>query len=239
MNNQQNKLSNIYPMFTNVLSFWITLVPSLTHRPAGNCCTRPPNTSLRNSILLRYGWMIGPKTSYEIDSLVHTIVFFQDIPLWIWSSLSNLHTLGTFLENKCHWNDKPSLQTLCFEYFHFHCFCIGIPLYILIKVSENSKMVLKAVRWSLPILIFWRKHFSIICQVWLQCLQSRLSSDNEIEINIHEELDLHIACESFVQLNPLFILLMCDIGLHRCLCFFFRNLYFDLKNFKWLMLLPT
>ena len=63
----------------------------------------------------------------------------------------------------------------------------------------DSKMVLKAVRWSLPILIFWRNHFSMICQVWLHCLHSliafiaySLSSDNEIEINIHEELDLHI-----------------------------------------------
>ena len=32
----------------------------------------------------------------------------------------------------------------------------------------------------------------MFCQVWLHCLQSHLSSDNEIEINIHEELDLHI-----------------------------------------------
>ena len=66
-------------MFTYVPSFWIFLVPSITHRPAGNCCTRPPNTSLRNSILLWYGWMIGPKTSYEIDSVGHPIVFFFKI----------------------------------------------------------------------------------------------------------------------------------------------------------------
>ena len=196
MSNQQNKLSNMYPMFTNVLSFWISLVPSITHRSAGNCFTRPPNTSLRNSILLRYGWMIGPKTSYDIDSVGHPIVLFlvQDILLSTWSSLSNFHTLGTFLWNVCHWNDKPSLQTLCFEYFNFHCFCIGIVHTDRINVSEHSKMVLKTLRWSLPILIFWRNHFSMVSsqQVWLHCLQSHLSSDNEIEINIHEELDLHI-----------------------------------------------
>ena len=53
-------------------------------------------------------------------------------------------------------------------------------------------MVLKAVRLSLPILFFWRNHFSMICQVWRHFLQSRLSSDNEIEIVMHEELDLQI-----------------------------------------------
>ena len=46
--------------------------------------------------------------------------------------------------------------------------------------------------------LFWfflRNHFSMASfqQVWLHCLHSHLSSDNEIEINIHEEeLDLHI-----------------------------------------------
>ena len=57
----------------------------------------------------------------------------QYTPLSTWNSRSNFHTLIIFLENICHWNDKPSLQTLCFEYFHFHYFCTGIPLYILIE----------------------------------------------------------------------------------------------------------
>ena len=74
MSNQQNKLPNMYPMFTNVPSFWIFLLPSITHRPAGNCCTRPPSAPVRNSFL-RYGWMIGQKTSYEIDSVGHPIFF--------------------------------------------------------------------------------------------------------------------------------------------------------------------
>ena len=72
--------TNMYPMFTNVLSFWISLVPSISHRPAGTCCTRPPNTSLRNSILLWYGWMIDPKTSYEIGSVGHPIDFSNIYP---------------------------------------------------------------------------------------------------------------------------------------------------------------
>ena len=57
----------------------------------------------------------------------------QYTPRSTWSSLSKFHRLSTFLGNICHWNDKPSMQTLCFKYFHFHCFCTGIPLYILIE----------------------------------------------------------------------------------------------------------
>ena len=49
MSSQHNKLSKVYPVFTNVLSLWISLVPCIPHRPAGSCCIRPPNTSLRNS----------------------------------------------------------------------------------------------------------------------------------------------------------------------------------------------
>ena len=64
----------------------------ITHRPAGNCCTKPPNTYLRNSILLRYGWMIGQKNTYKIDSVGHPIVFFCSTR----NSLSNLHILAGF-----------------------------------------------------------------------------------------------------------------------------------------------
>ena len=46
----------------------------------------------------------------------------QYTPFSTWSSLSNFHTLGTFLGHICHWNDKPSMQTLCFKHFRFHCF---------------------------------------------------------------------------------------------------------------------
>ena len=70
----------------------------------------------------------------------------QYTPLSTWSSLSNFHTLSTFLWNICHWSDEPSMQTLCFMYFHFHCFCTGIPLYIL-----KEYIFLKTVRW------FWRQ----------------------------------------------------------------------------------
>ena len=52
-------------------------------------------------------------------------------------------------------------------------------------------MILKTAKLSLPILIFWRNNLRMICQVWLLCLQSPLSSDNKIELNIHE-VDLHI-----------------------------------------------
>ena len=97
----------------------------------------------------------------------------QYTPLSTWSSLSNFHTLSTFLGDICHWNDKTSMQTLCFKYFHFQCFCTGI-LFVHIdrvNVSKNSEIILKAARLSLHILIFWQNHFSMICQVWLHCLQ--------------------------------------------------------------------
>ena len=56
--------------------------------------------------------------------------FSEYTPLSTWKSLQRSH-IEYFLGNICHWNDKPSLETLCFKYFHFHCFCTGIPLYIL------------------------------------------------------------------------------------------------------------
>ena len=85
-----------------------------------------------------------------------------------WSSLSNFHTLSTFLGNICHRNDKHSMQTLCFKYFHFHCFCTGIPLY-----KSIHSMFPKIVRW------FWRQQNDLylfwfcdkIISAWLHWLQ--------------------------------------------------------------------
>ena len=167
--------------------------------------------------------MIGPKTSYEIDSAGHPIVFFSRYnPFNLKFSLQSSYIGYLSLEY------VPLIRyTLsankCFEYFHFHCFCIGIPLYI--YVSETSKMVLKAVRWSLPILIFWQNLFSMICQVWLHCLQLRLSSDNEIEMNIHEELDLQI---KRMLLNLLYNSILCPsysdiILVYTPACVFFSS----------------
>ena len=73
--NQHNKLSNMYPMFTNVPSFWIFLIPSITHRPAGNCCTRPPNTPLRNSILLWHAWWLIQKPVMKLTLYVTQLSF--------------------------------------------------------------------------------------------------------------------------------------------------------------------
>ena len=145
-------LSNMYPMFTNVLSFWISFVPSTTHRPAGNCCTRPPNTSLRNSILIRHGWMIGPKTSYKIDLVGHPIVFFVSryTPLNLKFSLQPSH-IGYFsleyMPLKC---DNP----LCKHY------APSISIYI-VSVSEflctywESTCFRKTARWS------WRQWYDL------------------------------------------------------------------------------
>ena len=82
---------------------------------------------------------------------------------------------------------------------------------------------------------FWRNHFSMVSfqQVWLHCLQSHLSSDNEIEINIHEELDLHI---KRMLMNLLYNSIICfsysDIILVYTPAWFFFNFQFDLKKFK-------
>ena len=162
MSNQHMKFSNVYPMLTNVLSFWISLAPVSPTGQQGTCWTRPPNTSWRNSILPWYGWMIGPKTGCKIDSTGHHVVFFSIYTTFnLKSSLEPSH-IGYFFGNICHSNDKPPLQTLCFQYFHFHCFRMFLYRnYFVhterIDISENRKMILEAARWSLPILIFFDK----------------------------------------------------------------------------------
>ena len=74
----------------------------------------------------------------------------------------------------------------------------------------------------------------MICQVWLHCLQSHLSSDNEIELNIHEELDLHIKRE---LVNLLYNSILCFSYLDMILvytpaCIFFCNFYFEFEKLK-------
>ena len=114
-----------------------------------------------------------------------------------------------------------------------------------VNVSGNRKMILNAAIWSLPILIFWWNNSSMICQVWLNCLQTRLSSSNKMTLSNEHSLRTmfthwQTSRASFVQ--PLTFLLRYNPGLHPCQCFFFFflcNFYFYLRNLKWIILFAT
>ena len=60
----------------SVLSCWdkCPVLLNLSHRPAGNCCTRPPYSfEKQHSTMI---WLtIDPKTSYEIDWVGQPIIF--------------------------------------------------------------------------------------------------------------------------------------------------------------------
>ena len=160
MSNQHNKLWNMYPMFTNVPSFWISLVPSISQRPTGNCCTRPPNTCLRNSILLWYDWMIDPKTSYEIDAIGHPIVL---VPIYTPFNLK--FSLQPSHVEYFSWEYMPLKWLTLSSNIVLQVFPFSLSLYRnsfvhsdRVNVSKNSEMILRAAKWSLPILTFLQNH---------------------------------------------------------------------------------
>ena len=100
------------------------------------------------------------------------------------SPFSNFYILGTFLMSICHSIYKTSLPTLCFEYFHFHCFATRMEFlctYWKSKCfrrqqddSEGSEII------SAHFDFFWQNHSSIIYQIWLHFLQSHLFNSNKI-----------------------------------------------------------
>ena len=98
LSSKDTRVSNILRMLvvwwaTSTINCQICISCSQKSRPSesfsspisGNCCTRPSNTPLRNSILLWYGWWLIQK------------LLSQYTLLSTWISLSNFHTLSTFV----------------------------------------------------------------------------------------------------------------------------------------------
>ena len=161
MNNQHKTLSNMYPIFTDVpsFSFWICLVPCVTHKMTSSCCTRPPPTSLKAAFYDMARWLI--KTAMKLTRQVILLSF-----LIYNTSKTFIQPLHNALYFGVGWGAAGGYipSDLLTVYANIAVFSLSLFLYrnnsfvhtTRATVPEGSEMIPNAARWYLPILIFGR-----------------------------------------------------------------------------------